>query len=84
MRASESYELQVDMIQCDAYGYCAELLPDVIELDEWGYPMISGEVSAQGLDEARRAAAACPKLALRVARREAPGMAIRRLANMRK
>ena len=28
----------VDPVACDAYGYCAELLPEAITLDEWGYP----------------------------------------------
>ena len=30
----------VDPVACDAYGYCAELLPEAITLDEWGYPVV--------------------------------------------
>ncbi|HZT90887.1 MAG TPA: ferredoxin [Gaiellaceae bacterium] len=63
-------ELRVEMIKCDAFGYCAELLPEIIELDEWGYPIVSGEVTADLLDEARRAVDACPMVALRIARRQ--------------
>ncbi len=61
--------LTVDPILCDAYGHCAELLPELIELDEWGYPMIAdGPVPAGLRDEAGRAVAACPRLALRLER----------------
>jgi ferredoxin len=56
------------MIACDAYGYCAELLPEIVELDEWGYPIVGGEVTAELLADARRAAEACPMLALRLQR----------------
>lgn len=60
------HELRVDMIRCDAYGYCAELLPDMIDRDEWGYPIVTGVIDASRLGEARRAVVACPKLALRL------------------
>jgi ferredoxin len=61
--------LVVDPIRCDAYGYCAELLPELVSLDEWGYPMIRGEQVPDQLGaEARRAVAACPRLALRLER----------------
>ena len=33
----------IDPIACDAYGYCAELLPEAISLDEWGYPIVDGK-----------------------------------------
>src|SRR6202167_3241372 len=35
-------QLSIDPVACDAYGYCAELLPEAITLDEWGYPMVNG------------------------------------------
>lgn len=60
------YELQVDMILCDAYGYCAELLPDVIERDEWGYPIVTELIDETRLANARRVVGECPKLALRL------------------
>jgi ferredoxin len=60
--------LSVDRIRCDGRGYCAELLPEIISLDDWGYPMLSSEaVPDHLLDHARRAVAACPTLAIRLA-----------------
>ncbi len=32
--------LQIDRIRCDGHGLCAELLPEMIRLDDWGYPII--------------------------------------------
>jgi ferredoxin len=58
-----NHQLRVDMLRCDAYGYCAELLPELVEPDEWGYPIITGEVTPFLLDDAHRAVAACPRLA---------------------
>jgi ferredoxin len=61
--------LSVDPIACRGHGVCAEALPELIQLDEWGYPVLSREpVPAQLLLEARRAVAACPALALRLRR----------------
>lgn len=58
-------KLRVNPIRCVAHGMCAELLPEAIRLDEWGYPILhSGEVSPTVVEHARRAAAACPTLAL--------------------
>ncbi len=57
--------LVVDPIRCDAYGHCSELLPELIELDEWGYPMLADEDVPRHLHgDARKAVAACPRLAL--------------------
>jgi ferredoxin len=62
-----SEQLRLDPLLCDAYGYCAELLPEVIALDEWGYPVIEpGALPEAVLADARRAASACPMLALRL------------------
>jgi ferredoxin len=62
-------ELVIDRIACDGFGMCAELLPELIELDDWGYPIVAaGGVPNQLLDHARRAVAVCPVLALRLAR----------------
>lgn len=55
----------VDPIQCEAHGLCAELFPERITLDEWGYPLIDGTPIPPSLeDHARRAVSACPTLAL--------------------
>ena len=57
--------LQVDRILCDGYGMCAELLPELIELDDWGYPMLRpGAVPDDLVGLARRAVDVCPVLAL--------------------
>jgi ferredoxin len=57
--------LRVDPVACDAYGYCAELLPERITTDEWGYPFIDGApLEGQLVELARRAAAECPRRAL--------------------
>ncbi|MEA2298158.1 MAG: ferredoxin [Solirubrobacteraceae bacterium] len=60
-----SIRLRVNPITCEAHGLCAELLPERIELDDWGYPIIDGApVAPELVLHARRAAAACPTLAL--------------------
>ena len=61
--------LLVNPIDCAGHGACAELLPEVIRLDEWGYPVIAPGPLPAGLERhARRAVSACPTLALRLAR----------------
>jgi ferredoxin len=60
-------KLLIDRIRCDGHGLCAELLPEMVELDEWGYPILSpGPVPEHLLEHAGRAVAACPVLALRL------------------
>jgi ferredoxin len=55
----------VNPAACDGFGYCAEILPELIALDEWGFPIISGsEVSEELLEEAQRAVRFCPRRAL--------------------
>jgi len=59
--------LTIDRIACDGYGMCAELLPERIDLDDWGYPIISPEpIAAHLVDRARRAVSVCPVLAIRL------------------
>jgi ferredoxin len=58
--------LRVDPIACTGHGLCADLLPERIELDEWGYPLIRGDVPPGLARHARRAVRACPSLALRL------------------
>jgi ferredoxin len=61
--------LEVDRIRCDGHGLCAELLPELITLDDWGYPIGKrGPVPDHLVDLARRAIDDCPVLALRLAR----------------
>jgi ferredoxin len=57
--------LQVNWIACEAHGMCAELLPERITLDDWGYPIIDERPIPPELEaHARRAVDACPTLAL--------------------
>jgi ferredoxin len=57
--------LRVNPIACTGHGVCAELLPELITLDPWGYPRLaSQDVPAELTGHAKRAAAACPTLAL--------------------
>jgi ferredoxin len=64
-----SRELRVNPIACTGHGACAELLPELIVLDDWGYPILTpGAVPPELEDHARRAAEACPTLALMLTR----------------
>ena len=58
--------LRVDPIACTGHGMCAELFPELIELDDWGYPIVHDDgVVPRGLEEAaKRAADYCPTLAV--------------------
>jgi ferredoxin len=59
--------LRVDPISCDGHGICAELLPEWIRLDDWGYPVVRSErVPPHLLADARWAVTNCPALALRL------------------
>lgn len=70
-------QLRVNPILCDAYGHCAELLPELIGRDQWGYPILADQAVPQHLlKEARRTVTACPKLALALERRTAASDAI--------
>jgi ferredoxin len=60
-----SAKLRVNPIMCKGHGLCAELLPELIRLDDWGYPIIDVANAPPELESlARRAADACPTLAL--------------------
>ena len=55
----------VDRIACDGRGLCAEILPELISLDDWGFPIVQqGAVPEDLLGAADDAIALCPKLAL--------------------
>ena len=61
--------LRVNPIACSGHGLCAELLPELITLDEWGYPVIADQpVPARLARQAGRAVTDCPALALRLSR----------------
>ena len=59
--------LQVDWILCDGYGLCGDLLPDLIGLDDWRYPILDPVSVARGrVHDAQRAVDCCPVKALRL------------------
>jgi len=59
------WRVEVDFVKCTGRGLCAELLPERIVLDDWGYPIVDpAEVRGTTARHARRAVAACPTLAL--------------------
>ena len=59
--------LAVDRIRCDGRGVCAELLPEMVRLDDWGYPILSpAAVPRELIGHARMAVKSCPVLALRL------------------
>lgn len=63
--------LHIDRIACDARGTCAELLPELMELDDWGYPIIADGPVPQDLERLAHAAVElCPKMALQLRARE--------------
>ena len=65
--------LEVDIIACDGRGLCAELLPELVRLDDWGYPIIDKRpFHAELLPLVRHAVAACPVLALRIVDLDGP------------
>jgi ferredoxin len=58
--------LRVNPTLCDGYGYCAEIVPELISLDDWGFPIVApvpiGDENVERL--AQKAVATCPRLAL--------------------
>jgi ferredoxin len=68
VRSGPRARLRVDPVACTGHGLCAEVFPEWITLDDWGYPIVDGrDIPEHLLEHARRAAAVCPKLALLVA-----------------
>jgi len=62
--------IRVDPIACEGHGLCAELFPERIALDDWGYPIVDPRPIPKVLEEhAERAVDSCPVLALKLARR---------------
>ena len=62
--------LHVDWTRCDGHGACAELLPELLETDDWGFPISrTGERDPQVpphlAEHARHAERSCPLMALK-------------------
>jgi ferredoxin len=71
-RRSSSFVLKVNPILCDSYGHCHELAPELVQMDEWGYPIISStpvpSSNVAALQSAKYAVRGCPRQALRIER----------------
>jgi ferredoxin len=68
MKTTADTRIVVDWTACDGRGLCAELLPELVSRDEWGFPLIRDPIVPASLrDHAEQAIAACPRLALRLA-----------------
>ncbi len=67
------YRLRVNPVACDAFGYCAELVPEIIGRDEWGYPVLGeGSIAPRLFELAERAVRECPRRALFIEKTTAP------------
>ncbi|RAY13113.1 NADH-quinone oxidoreductase subunit I [Actinomadura craniellae] len=59
--------LSVDWTRCDGHGLCAYLVPELVRLDRYGYPVMLGSEIPVWLErDVQRAVSMCPALALRV------------------
>ncbi|GLY13565.1 ferredoxin [Kineosporia rhizophila] len=62
--------LIIDWTACEGRGLCADLLPEVLTQDKWGYPQSRSGHDFSIPDElekaARKAVHLCPRLALRL------------------
>jgi ferredoxin len=66
-------QLHVDPVACDGVGMCAQLAPDVVRLDTWGFPVVPRDaLSADEGKQAARAVAGCPRRALMLVPSKAP------------
>lgn len=69
MKGDRFFTLRVDPIACDGHGLCAELFPERISLDDWGFPIVDSAAVPASLEAvARRAVAECPTCALSLER----------------
>jgi ferredoxin len=69
--ADMTLHITIDPLACDAYGYCAELLPEALVLDEWGYPIVDGRpLPAELVVAAKRARRDCPRRAITLTRKK--------------
>ena len=67
-----AFVLRVNPILCDGFGHCHELAPELVRIDEWGYPIIlttpTPLTDLASLESARYAVRGCPRQALNIER----------------
>ncbi|WP_395107420.1 ferredoxin [Actinomadura sp. SCN-SB] len=57
----------IDWSRCDGHGLCAYLVPELIQLDRYGFPVVLGSDIPVWMErDVQKAVAMCPALALRV------------------
>ena len=57
--------LVVDPVRCEGVGVCAHAGRRVVDLDEWGFPVVpDADLAGADARAARAAARACPRRAL--------------------
>ena len=62
---SDHAKLKIDWIACNGYGVCEAAAPDLIVLDDWGYPILpDGAIPRELHGQAKRAINDCPMVAL--------------------
>jgi ferredoxin len=75
-RKPDHFVLRVDPILCDGFAHCHELAPELVQVDEWGYPIIHERPTPVSelalLQSARLAVRGCPRQALRIERLNGP------------
>lgn len=71
--ADDSARLHIDWTRCDGRGLCAELLPELLDRDAWGYPLplqtrdrSDVVVPPHLVDAAQSAVRVCPLAALKL------------------
>jgi ferredoxin len=65
-RRDREHDLRVDWPRCEGRALCHELLPEIVDLDPWGYPLVTGPVTRKLRPAAREAVRDCPLMALRL------------------
>lgn len=75
MNPDPERRLRVDPVKCKGYAYCAEIVPELVGLDDWGFPIVNERPIENDdlLGLAHRAVATCPRLALIVEERQREG-----------
>lgn len=59
--------VEVDRGLCSGHARCHATAPDVYDVDDLGYVVVSeGELPTELVDDARRGVDACPERALRI------------------
>jgi ferredoxin len=71
-RRAGTFVLTVNPILCDGFGHCHELAPELVTMDEWGYPIIKKDPTpfenTGAYESARYAVRGCPRQALTIQR----------------